>query len=124
MGSEFIYKQFKTFLADNNIELYHTFNEGKAVVIERFNRTLKEKMWLRFTVEGNKKWVHMLPDLIKDYNNSFHRMIKATPVFASRKENENKIRMNMEETRPDTESSLEHKPNRFKVGDLVRIYRY
>ena len=42
-GSEFYYKTFKDWLKKNNIEMYSTFNEGKAVVIERFNRTLKSK---------------------------------------------------------------------------------
>ena len=41
-GSEFISNRFRKFLGDNNIELYHVFNEGKAVVVERFNRTLGE----------------------------------------------------------------------------------
>ena len=44
-GSEFYNKIFKKWLNDNNIEMYSTFNEGKAVVIERFNRTLKNKMF-------------------------------------------------------------------------------
>src|SRR5213080_3368283 len=48
-GKEFINKDFKKFLAGNEIELYQTFNEGKAVVIEKFNRTFKEKMWRYFT---------------------------------------------------------------------------
>ena len=58
-GSEFINKQFKKFLTEHKTELYHTFNEGKAVVIERFNRTLKEKMWFRFTVNGNKNGLNI-----------------------------------------------------------------
>lgn len=33
--------EFKKMLGDN-ITLYHTFNEGKAVVTERFNRTIKK----------------------------------------------------------------------------------
>jgi len=111
MGSEFINKQFKTFLSSIDCELYHTFNEGKAVVIERFNRTLKEKMWLRFTVEANKKWFHMLSDLLAEYNNSFHRSIKATPVFASRKENEAQIRENTNVS----ETTATNAP-RFNVG--------
>ena len=41
-GSEFYNKIFKKWLNDNNIEMYSTFNEGKAVVIERFNRTFKK----------------------------------------------------------------------------------
>jgi len=39
-GSELINKTSKTFLNDNIIELYHVYNEGKACVIEIFNRTL------------------------------------------------------------------------------------
>ena len=40
-GKEFYNKTFQSFLDKNTINMYHTFNEGKAVVIERFNRSLK-----------------------------------------------------------------------------------
>ena len=33
----------KSWLQDNNIEIYSTHNEGKSVVAERFIRTLKSK---------------------------------------------------------------------------------
>ena len=42
-GSEFYNNVFKKWLVENEIKMYSTFNEGKAVVIERFNRTLKIK---------------------------------------------------------------------------------
>ena len=66
-GKEFINKDFKKFLSDNEIELYQTYNEGKAVVIERFNRTLKEKMWRYFTETNSNKYLHILPELLSDY---------------------------------------------------------
>ena len=41
-GKNFIMLHLKKYLLDKQkIEMYSTFNEGKAVVIERFNRTLK-----------------------------------------------------------------------------------
>lgn len=126
LGSEFTNKSFKNFCKENEIEPYQTYNEGKAVVIERFNRTLKEKMWLNFTINGNQHWVELLPKLIKDYNNSFHRTIKATPTYASRKENEQKIRYNFNKTiqeKYNTNRSYYDTP-KFHVGDLVRIYKY
>ena len=55
-GKEFINKEFNQFLTKNNVEIYQTFNEGKAVVIERFNRTIKEKMWKYFTQHDTKKY--------------------------------------------------------------------
>ena len=40
-GREFYNSEFKKLLEKNGILMYHTFNEGKAVVVERFYRTLK-----------------------------------------------------------------------------------
>ena len=41
-GLEFYYQIFKQRLKKNDTEMYSTFNEGKAVMIEHnFNRTLK-----------------------------------------------------------------------------------
>ena len=39
-GSEFYNSSFKTWLKDNDIEMYSTYNEGKSVVAERFISTL------------------------------------------------------------------------------------
>ena len=33
----------KSWLQDNDIEMYSTLNEGKSVVVERFIRTLKTR---------------------------------------------------------------------------------
>ena len=40
-GSEFISKHFKEFLKKNNIKLYHTENEEKSSIVERWNKTMK-----------------------------------------------------------------------------------
>ena len=76
-------------------------------------------MWFRFTVNGNKHWVKILPDIIAVYNNTIHRTIQMTPTFASRKENEIRVIQNLN-TAP---IELAKKP-KYKVGDLVRIYKY
>ena len=44
-GTEFYNRTFKKYLEQNNIHMYSTHNEGKAVVVERFNRTMKTWMW-------------------------------------------------------------------------------
>ena len=43
-GSELYNNKFKSFLEENDIEMYSTFNEGKSVVVERFIKTLKNKI--------------------------------------------------------------------------------
>jgi hypothetical protein len=48
-GSEFFNEEFKKLCYDNKIHLYSTFSELKACIVERFNRTLREKMQRYFT---------------------------------------------------------------------------
>ena len=42
-GSEFYNRSMKSWLQDNDIEMYSTHNEGKYIVVEKFIRTLKIK---------------------------------------------------------------------------------
>ena len=52
-GSEFISKHFKKFLKKNKIKLYHTLNEEKSSVVERWNKTMKNKMWKVFSTNNS-----------------------------------------------------------------------
>ena len=44
-GSEFYNRSMKSWLQDNNIEMYSIHNEGKSVVAERFIRTLENNIY-------------------------------------------------------------------------------
>ena len=43
-GSEYYNRSMKSWLQDNDIEMYSTHNEEKPVVAERFIRTFKNKI--------------------------------------------------------------------------------
>ena len=53
-------------------KLYSTENEDKSCVIERFNRTIKEKMFKYFSANNTRKYVDVLDLLVNQYNNSIH----------------------------------------------------
>ena len=89
-GSEFISKHFKEFLKKNKITLYHTENEEKSGVVERWNKTMKNKMWKMFSANNNTVSWDKLDKLVDDYNNTVHSSIKMSPTEASKKENEKK----------------------------------
>ena len=91
-GSEFISKHFKEFLKKNKIKLYHT---EKSSVIERWNKTMKNKMWKMFSANNNTIYWDKLDKLVDDYNNTYHSSIEMTPTQASKKENENKVFANL-----------------------------
>ena len=97
-------------------ELYSTENEEKSCVIERFNRTIKEKLFKYFSANNTRKYVDVLDLLVNQYNNSIHSSIKITPNEASRKENENKVWRNLY---PDLGGKT-LSPT-FSIGDHARI---
>ena len=74
--SEFYNKSFKDFLKINNIEMYSTCNEGKFVVVERFIRTLKNKIFKHMAAISKNIYFDVLHNIINKYNNTVHRTIK------------------------------------------------
>ena len=87
-GSEFYTKHVKNLLAENKITLYSTENKEKSSVVKRWNRTIKNKMWKQFTVQGITQYLDFLLKILKQYNNTKHTSIKMTPTEASNKNNE------------------------------------
>ena len=69
-GGEFYNNLFKRFLRINNIEIYSTYNKEKSVVVERFIRTLKNKVFKQMTAVSKNIYFDMLDDIVNKYNNS------------------------------------------------------
>lgn len=118
-GSEFYNKLMQNMLNKRNIKLYSTFTTKKAAIVERFNRTLKNKMWKIFSFRGSYKWVDILPSLLDDYNNTIHRTIKMKPKDVDRGNEEYLLNAFYR----DRALPIQRK-SKFKVGDYVRISKY
>ena len=110
----FLSKEMQQFFKDNNVKIYHTNSHLKAVVIERFNRSLRELMMKEFVKNNNTVWYNILPKLIKIYNNRYHSTIKMKPIQVN-KNNEKYIKENIY-----TYNKTIKNP-KFKINDLVRI---
>ena len=110
----FFSKEMQQFFKNNNVKIYHTNSHLKAVVIERFNRSLRELMMKHFTKNNNTVWYNILPKLIKTYNNRYHSTIKMKPIQVN-KNNEKYIKENIYTYNKTTKNP------KFKINDLVRI---
>ena len=119
-GTEFYNSNFKEYLKENGITLYSTQNVEKSSVIERFNRTLKSKMFKQFTIQNSTVFTDILPQIVEEYNNTYHSTIKMTPKEASLKKNESIAYLNSYHDEPFPKFK---KPS-FKEGDKVRISKY
>ena len=115
-GTEFLNRHFRALMKEEDIELYNTYNETKASIVERLIRTLKTKMWRYFTAKKTLRYVDMLQDLLYSYNHSVHRSIKTEPVSVTL-ENEKKVWHTLYSDRTE-EKTPKYK---FKIGDQVRI---
>ena len=65
-SSEFYNRTVKSWLQDNDIEMYSTHNEGKSVVAERFIRTHENKIYKYMTSVSKNKYIDKLDDIIKE----------------------------------------------------------
>ena len=110
--SEFYNNNLKKWLSDNNIIMYSTYNEGKSVVVERFIRTLKNKLYKHMTTTGQNVYYDVLDDIVNEYNNTKHSTIKMKPKD---------VRNNNKRVYIDEHNE---KDSRFKVGDRVRISKF
>lgn len=115
-GKEFYNKHVKELLQERNILTYSTENDDiKAAIVERFNRTLKNKMYKYFTKYNTLHYLDVLPKLIESYNHTYHRSIGMAPVEAN-EENEAEIW-----SRLYRKDALRRAKPKFKIGDKVRI---
>ena len=111
-GSEFYNTSFKKWLQDNDIVMYSTHNEGKSVVAERFIRTLKNKIYKYMTSISKNVYTDKLDDIVNEYNNTYHRIIKMKPIDVKNN------------TYINTDKEVNDKDPKFQVGDHVRISKY
>ena len=120
-GKEYYNKLFNMLMQKYNIKHYSTFSENKSVIIERYNRSLKEAMFKMFSERGNYIWYDKLDILISNYNNKYHRTIGMKPVDVN-KSNEKLV---FERIKKNTKPPIDKKPpQQFKEGDSVRISKY
>ena len=121
-GSEFLNRACQKLLKEHNVQFYTLNSELKASVVERFNRTIREKMWRYFTYTNKKRYIEILDDLVSSYNNSFHRSIKYKPIEVNEK-NRDKVWLNLYGFRRSTHNANDLNSYRlkFQVNDKVRI---
>jgi transposase InsO family protein len=90
-GTEFYNIQVQELFKKNGVRHYSSLNDDiKAALVERFNRTLKSRLFRCMTRSHNKKWIDVIDDVVNLYNRSHHRSIGTAPIYVT-SENEDEI---------------------------------
>ena len=102
----------KSWLEKINIVMDSTHNEGKAVVAERFIRTIKNKIYKPMTSISKNVCIDKLDDIVNEYNNTKHTTTKMKPIDVK------------DNTYIDFGKEVNDNDPKLKVGDHVRISKY
>jgi hypothetical protein len=111
-GTEFMNNKAQDWFKSVNIEHYNNEagDHNTMGKIERFNRTLKQRL---MRMKPNKLTQKILTDLIDNYNNTYHRMIKATP-----NEMQGKV---IESDSKHNQKVMDDYSNHFSIGTRVIV---
>ena len=111
-GKEFYNQTFLHYLKEQNIQIYSTNSDLKAVFVERFNRTLLDLIKEPMYIEGKGNWLNYLDAALQKYNNRVHGTTKMTPFEMSTSTN-----------KPIDSPTFVNNPKqlKFQVGDFVRV---
>ena len=122
-GTEFG-ADFKKFLKQEQIEIYSTHSDLKAVFVERFNGTLRNLLKVPVFVGGKARWIDELDTAMKKYNKRRHSTIKMSPIEGSKLVNEDSL-YHLYKYKQRSQLPREGGNGRIKVnlplGSLVRI---
>lgn len=116
-GKEFYNAEMQRFLKKNNIHHYSTYSVLKASIVERFNRTLKEKMWKQFSMQGTYKYLDLLEKLTNKYNDTYHRTIQMKPKDVKKSDEKRLLKTAYN-------YNIRLVKNKYRVGESVRISKY
>ena len=114
-GKEFFNQTVQAWFKKRGWHHFSTKGDTKAAVVERFHRTLKQRMYRAFTAQNSLKYVDLLPKLLHTYNRTPHRSIGMAPIDVTWK-NQKEVwhRLYDKRLKPIQKKLL-------KVGDKVRL---
>lgn len=116
-GKEFYNKHFRKLMDEFDINMYSTYSIKKAAVCERVIRTLKNWLYLEFSVNGNYKWLDILPAIVEKYNNRKHRTTGMPPVKVAKRHEPRLLKI------LNKHPTIRRK-SKFKINDVVRISKH
>ena len=106
------------FPKQNEIQIYSTNSDLKAVFVERFNRTLLDLIKEPMYIEGKACWLNHLDAALEKYNNRVHGTTKMTP-FEMSTNNNKPIPSNNNNN--NNNNNQKNKLPKFQMEDFVRV---
>lgn len=99
---------------------FASFQDVKAQIVERFNRTLRGKLQKYFASSKNLRYIEVLPKLLRGYNDAVHSTLKKFSPSQVNSSNQAKVF----EIQYREYLNQKKKRRKFNIHDIVRISAY
>ena len=118
-GKEFKNKNFISFCNQHKIKLYFVNDEShdKLGIINRFHRTIKDKLKKYFTANNTVRWIDVIFDIVDNYNHTINSSIGQSPLSVN---SYDAIRI-IKSKELQTDLIRQAKPDQTMTGKLCRI---
>ncbi|KAK3743889.1 hypothetical protein QZH41_020549 [Actinostola sp. cb2023] len=117
-GTEFLNRHVQAFLKSQGIRHFVTYSgDPKAQIVERFHRTIKNRLGVISPLRTLKRNVDVLPEFVSGYNRAYHRSIRRSSDSVTH-ENAQEVWHTLydDDVKPTPRCRF-----RFRVGDQVRM---
>ena len=115
-GGEFVL--VRRWCEENNIKTYLPYSSFHGAYIERFNQTIKNRIYKWMDANKTEMYINHLDSILEGYNNARHNTTSLSPNVAwSDKSTHPQIREKLQ----DYYDKFKKKKPVFKIGDIVRI---
>ena len=85
-GKKFFNSDFQALMKLHKIRHFASESDQKAAVVERFSRTIMNRIWTYLSDRGTVRWVTVIQDLVNAYNNSRPRSIEMATANVQKKD--------------------------------------
>lgn len=119
-GNEWLNGPVLDLLSSHGITIYvsNSTNHGSHAIVDRFTRTVKDRIERYFTESKNVRWIDIFPKLIQGYNESVHKTLKIAPNDVE-EDNINQLRRDAVKRGMKAETKF----NSLKINDAVRVLK-
>lgn len=115
-GVEFQAEKMLKYFKDKNIIKNVMFSPDiHAGVVERANRTIKERLYRYFSQKNTQRWIDIIDKIIDAINNSVNRTTGMKPNSITYENSQDLLK------RIYKDGITENKKPKYKIGDIVRI---
>ena len=119
-GTEFYGAPFRQVLFKHAIRLFTPSQDVKAQIVERFNRTLREKIAKYAKLNDTLRYIDVIDAIVNGYNATVHSSLKQFAPKDVTPDNQDVVR----KVQYSSYLNRRKRKFRFKQGDRVRVSKY